>query len=178
MCANSHAHSVIFPLHRPLYWKKQQPQMRELCDMCLVCVRLGNQVDFCQYLSEARLAQSVEHETLNLRVVGSSPTLGAIIFFSFFCGLYSLFFFPFLFFGACRHNWSIISWYLHYLRESIAHPPTRLPLPHPHTSTPRRPLQPVQHGHTHAHTHLHSPTHAPSPAHIHPHYSPHPPRPT
>ena len=58
--------------------------MRELCDMCLVCVRLGNQVDFCQYLSEARLAQSVEHETLNLRVVGSSPTLGASFFFSFF----------------------------------------------------------------------------------------------
>ena len=28
----------------------------------------------------ARLAQSVEHETLNLRVVGSSPTLGAIFF--------------------------------------------------------------------------------------------------
>ncbi len=26
----------------------------------------------------ARLAQSVEHETLNLRVVGSSPTLGAL----------------------------------------------------------------------------------------------------
>ena len=26
-----------------------------------------------------RLAQSVEHETLNLRVVGSSPTLGAKI---------------------------------------------------------------------------------------------------
>ena len=25
---------------------------------------------------DARLAQSVEHETLNLRVVGSSPTLG------------------------------------------------------------------------------------------------------
>ncbi len=25
---------------------------------------------------QARLAQSVEHETLNLRVVGSSPTLG------------------------------------------------------------------------------------------------------
>ena len=31
----------------------------------------------------ARLAQSVEHETLNLRVVGSSPTLGGEIFFSF-----------------------------------------------------------------------------------------------
>ena len=28
-------------------------------------------------LTTARLAQSVEHETLNLRVVGSSPTLGA-----------------------------------------------------------------------------------------------------
>ena len=28
----------------------------------------------------ARLAQSVEHETLNLRVVGSSPTLGAKYF--------------------------------------------------------------------------------------------------
>ena len=27
-------------------------------------------------LCNARLAQSVEHETLNLRVVGSSPTLG------------------------------------------------------------------------------------------------------
>jgi hypothetical protein len=27
----------------------------------------------------ARLAQSVEHETLNLRVVGSSPTLGGQI---------------------------------------------------------------------------------------------------
>ena len=26
--------------------------------------------------SSARLAQSVEHQTLNLRVVGSSPTLG------------------------------------------------------------------------------------------------------
>ena len=29
---------------------------------------------------QARLAQSVEHETLNLRVVGSSPTLGATQF--------------------------------------------------------------------------------------------------
>ena len=31
----------------------------------------------------ARLAQSVEHETLNLRVVGSSPTLGVNFFVSF-----------------------------------------------------------------------------------------------
>ena len=29
--------------------------------------------------TSARLAQSVEHETLNLRVVGSSPTLGDIV---------------------------------------------------------------------------------------------------
>ena len=29
--------------------------------------------------SGARLAQSVENETLNLRVVGSSPTLGALL---------------------------------------------------------------------------------------------------
>jgi hypothetical protein len=31
----------------------------------------------------ARLAQSVEHETLNLGVVGSSPTLGGFFLFSF-----------------------------------------------------------------------------------------------
>ena len=30
-------------------------------------------------IGSARLAQSVEHETLNLRVVGSSPTLGVIL---------------------------------------------------------------------------------------------------
>ena len=29
---------------------------------------------------QAWLAQSVEHETLNLRVVGSSPTLGVLLF--------------------------------------------------------------------------------------------------
>ena len=28
---------------------------------------------------DARLAQAVEHETLNLRVVGSSPTLGDVL---------------------------------------------------------------------------------------------------
>ena len=37
---------------------------------------------------QARLAQSVEHETLNLRVVGSSPTLGVHIF-----GFHTLYFF-------------------------------------------------------------------------------------
>ena len=33
-----------------------------------------------KYHIQARLAQSVEHETLNLRVVGSSPTLGELFF--------------------------------------------------------------------------------------------------
>ena len=32
----------------------------------------------------ARLAQAVEHQTLNLRVVGSSPTLGEAFFRFFF----------------------------------------------------------------------------------------------
>ena len=35
---------------------------------------------FTVVYATARLAQSVEHETLNLRVVGSSPTLGAYFF--------------------------------------------------------------------------------------------------
>ena len=35
-------------------------------------------LSFSEGSSNARLAQSVEHETLNLRVVGSSPTLGDI----------------------------------------------------------------------------------------------------
>lgn len=34
----------------------------------------------CFPSKKARLAQSVEHETLNLRVVGSSPTLGVVGF--------------------------------------------------------------------------------------------------
>ena len=33
------------------------------------------------FLTGARLAQLVEHESLNLRVVGSSPTLGDLVFF-------------------------------------------------------------------------------------------------
>ena len=37
-------------------------------------------------VASARLAQSVEHQTLNLRVVGSSPTLGEV----FFAVIYSL----------------------------------------------------------------------------------------
>ena len=44
-------------------------------------------------LVRARLAQSVEHQTFNLRVKGSSPLLGVFFFFFFF-----LFFFFFFFF--------------------------------------------------------------------------------
>ena len=39
---------------------------------------------------QAWLAQSVEHETLNLRVVGSSPTLGEIYFLHFSLKLSSI----------------------------------------------------------------------------------------
>ena len=39
-------------------------------------------------MSAARLAQSVEHETLNLRVVGSSPTSGEQFFFQYNIQLY------------------------------------------------------------------------------------------
>ena len=39
-------------------------------------LKINCTVRFGGYILTARLAQSVEHETLNLRVVGSSPTLG------------------------------------------------------------------------------------------------------
>ena len=44
----------------------------------------------CACLVGARLAQSVEHETLNLRVVSSSPTLGlsSSLFFVFSQGIF------------------------------------------------------------------------------------------
>ena len=43
-----------------------------------ICVCLTGYFYFSYFSAKkvARLAQSVEHETLNLRVVGSSPTLG------------------------------------------------------------------------------------------------------
>ena len=44
------------------------------------CMIPLHQRRFVGSLLSARLAQSVEHETLNLRVVGSSPTLGEKIF--------------------------------------------------------------------------------------------------
>ena len=41
---------------------------------------MGQVYCLCNCNHTARLAQSVEHETLNLRVVGSSPTLGDQLF--------------------------------------------------------------------------------------------------
>ena len=45
---------------------------------CFLHQRL--RINFFPAINTARLAQSVEHETLNLRVVGSSPTLGGYPF--------------------------------------------------------------------------------------------------
>ena len=46
----------------------------------------------------ARLAQSVEHQTLNLRVVGSSPTVGAN------CSFPYVFQSPFLLWARWKHS--------------------------------------------------------------------------
>ena len=71
----------------------QKRACHEVLPQEVLYVRLDKQVKLLRrmqipdHTSVARLAQSVEHETLNLRVVGSSPTLGAIFFsisFSFF----------------------------------------------------------------------------------------------
>ena len=83
--------SCMIPLHQrrsdiPL-WKLRNPQIfkinfGQLCTTLdgLLPALLLVESSLCAHT--ARLAQSVEHETLNLRVVGSSPTLGA----SFCCG--------------------------------------------------------------------------------------------
>ena len=42
------------------------------------------------FLHQAWLAQSVEHETLNLRVVGSSPTSGEDVFFFYHLAIWNL----------------------------------------------------------------------------------------
>jgi hypothetical protein len=47
-------------------------------------------VIFDDSTSKARLAQSAEHQTLNLVVVGSSPTLGEFFFLLCSSGLFAL----------------------------------------------------------------------------------------
>ena len=52
-------------------------QMKQICQTIQSAVGSGDLLLLLrQKTPSARLAQSVEHETLNLRVVGSSPTLG------------------------------------------------------------------------------------------------------
>ena len=55
---------------------------KALIDIIINQVNLFYRFKYSSYfpLTQAWLAQSVEHETLNLRVVGSSPTLGGNIF--------------------------------------------------------------------------------------------------
>ena len=48
-------------------------------------------INLSRRCASARLAQSVEHETLNLRVVGSSPTLGDNFCCCFLFSFYSAF---------------------------------------------------------------------------------------
>eukprot|EP00745_Piridium_sociabile_P041270 TRINITY_DN8133_c0_g1_i3.p1 TRINITY_DN8133_c0_g1~~TRINITY_DN8133_c0_g1_i3.p1 ORF type:complete len:100 (+),score=5.57 TRINITY_DN8133_c0_g1_i3:225-524(+) len=54
----------------------------------MTAVELSNRSYIVIQILSAWLAQSVEHETLNLRVVGSSPTLGLC----FFLGIFLSFF--------------------------------------------------------------------------------------
>ena len=51
--------------------------------------------DFTVSNAAARLAQSVEHQTFNLRVKGSSPLSGGSLFAFFFCPAENLSIFPF-----------------------------------------------------------------------------------
>ena len=80
--------SCMIPLHQrrnlSLVWSPHEPATADL-RFHKQLIHFGGKfhclTDQVGYLvtetTTARLAQSVEHETLNLRVVGSSPTLGA-----------------------------------------------------------------------------------------------------
>ena len=62
---------------------------------CRSALCKNKKVKFAILCSEARLAQSVEHGTLNPRVVGSSPTSGALFFLFCFKFLHQIIFFFF-----------------------------------------------------------------------------------
>ncbi len=61
---------------------KKKPYYFLLKEVGLIRIRLKDELFCCLYI--ARLAQSVEHETLNLGVVGSSPTLGGFFLVAYF----------------------------------------------------------------------------------------------
>ena len=71
----------------PLHLGKVSVLPRMLCSeaalrmaMSIIITKTIIYVKYSAFVKSARLAQSVEHETLNLRVVGSSPTLGDVHF--------------------------------------------------------------------------------------------------
>ncbi|KRZ98171.1 hypothetical protein T08_13459 [Trichinella sp. T8] len=54
-----------------------------VCWCSTIAIMRTSPLSIGEYINEARLAQSVEHGTLNPRVVGSSPTSGYFIACSF-----------------------------------------------------------------------------------------------
>ena len=65
----------------PHVWFKLEAELKSRCQWG--CCRSGSVIDRLYYHertfpSEARLAQSAERKTLNLVVVGSSPTVGVL----------------------------------------------------------------------------------------------------
>ena len=78
--------SCMIPLHQRRHSVKTPTgdHMPKCCPKdfyeCVLLKRTHTERSFIVIYTTARLAQSVEHETLNLRVVGLSPTLGAHFF--------------------------------------------------------------------------------------------------
>ena len=77
--------SCMIPIHQRRHSVKMPTgdHMPKCCPKdfyeCVLLKRTHTERSFIVIYTTARLAQSVEHETLNLRVVGSSPTLGATL---------------------------------------------------------------------------------------------------
>ena len=76
-----------FAIRRPVLVRMIKQPLFQIYDMN-VYTHL-NVLKMNYRMLSARLAQSVEHETLNLGVVGSSPTLGEISFYTFYYGIYT-----------------------------------------------------------------------------------------
>ena len=84
----------LYSLHSPLAEEAQEygkmfkniERYSQLRNYFIGCHKVSNTALVWCSIQPARLAQSVEHGTLNPRVVGSSPTLG-----DFFFAVFSLF---------------------------------------------------------------------------------------
>ncbi len=96
------------------------------------------------FIVRAQLAQSVEHQTLNLRVVGSSPTLGDIfcpfLFFTLFYNAYTF---------SCRYTCTLFFYIQSYKLYNNNVPGTSSPS----TSSPNAGWHVYQH-HVHVHVAL------------------------